>query len=92
MLLLSLNEAFDRGSLDLLLALEKVKDGLFVSGDGVLTCASLVATDMVSVEPIYQQGVVELDVVYHIQLTAKGQSFLSSWKKGDQQAAVGGDT
>ncbi|HEY9165874.1 MAG TPA: HNH endonuclease signature motif containing protein [Candidatus Kryptonia bacterium] len=88
MLLLSLNEAFDKRSLDFLLALDKIEDGLFVSGEGVLTCSSLVASDMITVEQIVQEGIRELDVTYHISFTAKGRSFVKAWKAGDQNAAV----
>jgi hypothetical protein len=89
--LLSLNEAFDRRSVDLLLALDKVKDGLLVSGDGVLTCAPLVASEMVQIEPIYHEVGDGLDAVYHVDLTNKGRAFVHAWKRGDQAAAIKGD-
>lgn len=48
-LLLSLNEAFDKRSINILLALDKV-DSIIVSGDGLLDCASLIASGIVKVE------------------------------------------
>src|SRR5205085_2638224 len=46
-LLLSLNQALDARAVDILLALDLVKDGVFISGDGLLDCAGLVASQMV---------------------------------------------
>jgi hypothetical protein len=89
--LLSLNEAFDRRSVDLLLALDKLKEGLLVSGDGVLTCAPLIASDMVQQEPIYREVGDGLDASYEVALTNKGRAFVHAWKRGDQAAAVKGD-
>jgi hypothetical protein len=49
-LLLALNEAFDRRSIDTLLALDEL-GGVMLWGDGVLGCASLIASGLVSVVP-----------------------------------------
>lgn len=90
-LLLSLNEAFDRRSVDLLLALDKLKE-LFVSGDGLLNCASLVSSGMIKVEA--QTYAVEnqaFNAVYYLSLSQKGRAFVDAWKRGDQVAAVGKD-
>ncbi len=46
MLLLAINEAFDRRSVDLLLALD-LTGMLFVSGEGVLECAALIEAGLV---------------------------------------------
>jgi hypothetical protein len=51
MLLLALNEAFDRHSVDLLLALD-ITGIVYVSGEGVLECASLIAAGLVERLPV----------------------------------------
>ena len=97
MLLLALNEGFDRRSIDMLLALDKLK-GIMLWGDGVLNCAALVASSMVSVEEKHE----EIDLgegflgrriehrvqKYWIELSVKGRHFVEAWKRGDQSAAV----
>jgi hypothetical protein len=50
MLLLALNEAFDRHSIDLLLTIDKVGYIDWISGDGVHTYAPLVASNLISIE------------------------------------------
>ncbi len=79
MLLLSLNEAFNRRSVDLLLALDKLGE-LFLSGEGLLNCASLVSSDMISVEvqPYAHQEQV-FNAVYYIKLSNKGRAFVEAW-------------
>lgn len=91
MLLLSLNEAFDRRSIDLLLALDRV-GRLYVSGDGVLGCASLIAADLVSItegrkgeKATYHN---DSHIIYTIELTNKGKQVVDGWKRGDQRAAT----
>jgi hypothetical protein len=92
MLLLSLNEAFDHKAVDLLLALDKLKDGLFLSGDGFLACAALVTSGMVKVE-VQHYGVENqaINAIYYVSLSSKGRSFVDAWKRGDQRAAVRND-
>jgi len=91
MLLLSLNEAFDRRAVDLLLALDKSKDSILVSGDGLLNCAALLASDMVRANAMYHElGESAIGAVYELKLTNKGKSFVHAWKRGDQRAAVTG--
>ncbi len=92
MLLLSLNEAFDRRSIDLLLALDRVGRPLYVSGDGVLDCASLIATGMVCItegrkteKTTHHYG---SHFIYTVELTNKGKQMVGAWKRGDQKAAI----
>lgn len=49
MLLLSLNEAFDKHSINILLALDKVRN-VIISGEGLLNCASLIASGLINVK------------------------------------------
>ena len=85
MLLLALNEALDRRSIDLLLAIDTVGP-TFVSGEGVLECASLIAAGLVHRHSFNVGGPVPS---YSISLTEKGRSMVSGWKRGDQYAALG---
>jgi len=97
MLLLSLNEGFDRRSVDTLLALD-VLGGVMVWGDGLLACASLVASGLVEVEEkgemvkaesfFYGTHKEQQVAKYWIQLSTKGHAFVEAWKRGDQNAAV----
>jgi len=98
-LLLSLNEAFDKRSINILLALDKV-DNIVVSGDGLLDCASLIASGIINVE--WRGGGAGLfssdkrnpiidtisDGQYWIELSEKGYLLVSAWKRGDQKGAV----
>jgi hypothetical protein len=84
MLLLAVNEAFDRRSVDLLLALDTT-GMLFVSGEGVLECAGLIAAGLVAK---LQFGVAGPVPAYSVNLTDRGRAFVAAWKRGDQRAAV----
>jgi len=87
MILLSINEGYDRRSIDTLLALDRM-NSLFLSGDGVLACSSLVATELISVTE-FQQRVNEPNTkTYHVHLTDRGRLLVEAWKRGDQQAAI----
>lgn len=96
-LLLSLNEGFDRRSVDTLLALD-VLGGVMVWGDGLLACASLVASGLMDVDE--RDEIVETEgfftgpgkerrvAKYWVELSARGHAFVEAWKRGDQDAAV----
>lgn len=98
MLLLSLNDGFDRRSIDLLLALKKL-GAHQVYGDGVLQCASLIAAGLVE----SKNGVFDdkgsgvswgpaagnYIPVYTVLLTEKGKNFIDAWERGSQEDAVG---
>jgi hypothetical protein len=81
MLLLSLNEAFDKRSIDTLLALNSTGP-LHVSGEGVLDCPGLIASGLVKPE------IVRFADQYKVSLTAKGTQLVEAWKNGDQEAAA----
>jgi hypothetical protein len=86
MLLLSLNEGFDRRSIDILLTIGKA-GVLWVSGDGVLECAALVASELV-LQDLVITGPGAGQGNYQLKLTGKGKLFVAAWKKGDQAAAI----
>ena len=100
LLLLALNEAFDRKAVDTLLALDILK-GLMVSGDGLLSCAPLLASKLLDIEEktamvetsgsVFGPAVEIEDRVTHywITLSPKGREFVEAWKRGDQSAAIG---
>ena len=81
-LLLALNHAFDTRLIDLLLTLSQ-HERLWVSGDGVLRCAAGIASGLIEAE-----SRVNADN-YFVRLTQKGQTFVSQWKAGNEQAAIG---
>ena len=87
MLLLAINEAFDRRSVDLLLALDAT-GMLFVSGEGVLECAALVAAGLVQ-RGSYNDGRRAFPT-YSVSLTEKGTALVAAWKQGNQALAVSG--
>lgn len=93
MLLLAINEAFDRRSVDMLLAI--FKDGCIkrIKGDGVLQLAPLIASSLVNVREYYQEynaGTIAQAFTqeYLAELTEKGTLFVQGWLNGDQQAAI----
>jgi len=81
----------------MLIALDKL-EGIMLWGDGVLNCAALVASGMVSVEEKHEEIEVSGFLLgpykehrvqkYWIELSRKGRHFVKAWKKGDQNAAV----
>lgn len=80
MILLSVNEAYDRKSVDILLALDKV-EMLYLSGDGLLECAPLVAGGLLQIGEPYRR-------TYDVQLSSRGKRMIEAWRKGDQQGVV----
>lgn len=86
MLLLAVNEAYDRRSVDILLSFDK-HGPMFVSGDGVLSCAALIAGGMVLANQ-HVTHYTHSPSTYHIGLTRRGQDFVKAWKGGDQDAAI----
>jgi hypothetical protein len=89
MLLLALNEAFDRKSVDILLALHRLGD-LTVTGDGLLNCSPLLASGLAEVR-VQVKGLASghgADL-FKLVLSEKGKKFVEGWKDGDQLAAIG---
>jgi hypothetical protein len=85
MLLLSLNEGFDRKSIDLLLALHKM-GRVFVSGDGAMDCAALIASELVE-HTVHNPGG-NMRFIYELKLSQKGLLMIEAWKRGNQEGAV----
>jgi hypothetical protein len=92
MLLLAMNEAYDRGSIDRLAALDSVGQ-VYVSGDGLLSCSDLVAGKLLVVTPwgipVTGGPSIQTQVpFYRLTLADRGRALLKAWKAGDQMAAV----
>jgi hypothetical protein len=91
MLMLAINEAFDRRSVDLLLTIERLGKITRISGDGIVDYAPLVASGLVDIGEVWVQEGVSIGATqtYQATLTEKGKLFIEGWKKGDQRAAIG---
>ena len=90
MLLLSINEAFDKRTVALLQTIGNVGE-IYLSGDGLLDCAELVAGEFVNAERFGHaaHGMVRIVVpYYHVSLTERGRRLIAAWKNGDQVEAV----
>lgn len=87
LLLLSLNEGFDRASVDFLLVLDKPDTReLSVSGDGFIRMAGLYTGGYVSV--IGAGDHTDLATfggmkTYRLRLSKKGEEFVKAWKQGN---------
>jgi len=91
MLLLAVNEAYDRESVDLLLALDESDGSIFATGDSLPHYSSLVAANLVEFSqhggPNYGRGGPAHPPVY-VRLTEKGRHLVTEWKKGNQRQAI----
>ncbi|WP_159452315.1 HNH endonuclease [Singulisphaera sp. GP187] len=90
-LLMALNEAFDRKSVDLLLALERAGGGTVCTGDGLGDYAGLIASGYLNItwkESSHSDRAFTWGK-HQVYLSDKGKAFLEAWKRGDQSAAVG---
>lgn len=90
-MLIALNHAFDRESMDLLLFLYQTKDKfpIWYSGDGVLKFARLIATGLVE---FGEQAVNHLMGAGHtptsshrVKLSEKGTLLVEAWRFGDEE-------
>ncbi len=95
MLLLAINEAFDRRSVDMLLSISMLKCIKRLSGDGVLQLAPLVASGLVELceyDQYYKAGTSKPASTqqYWATLTDKGILLVEGWKRGDQDMAISG--
>lgn len=87
MMLLSLNEGFDKKSIEILLSVNRI-DLFVVSGDGLLSCSYLIASGMLQVDPVGPFVYGDTNYKYRIKLSEKGLKFLTAWQKGDQIGAI----
>ena len=95
MLLIALNEAFDRRAIDILLFLGKSTFIECVTGDGLPSYVALAASGLVTIDQHPHtihgggRGGEQFQMLYRIRLADKGRMFIDAWKKGDQGAAIG---
>jgi HNH endonuclease len=97
-LLLALNEAFDRRSIDILLALDSKdsitmshdrESSLVCSGDGLIQLAGLIASGLLNAQEHHNGGYTGgTDYKYFYSLTEKGRLFVEGWKRGNQTDAI----
>jgi hypothetical protein len=86
-LLVALNQAFDRKSIDLLLLLHKQFSGTFYTADGMLWFAGLIAAGLATFGA--QQGGGSSSTgggvpsVHQVVLTEKGRLLVEAWLSGD---------
>jgi hypothetical protein len=88
--LLALNEAFDRKSVDVLLAM-RITGDLAITADGLLQCAGLLTSGLVEIKLNVKgtaTGFVSADVL-KLELSDKGKAFVEGWLAGNEQHAVG---
>lgn len=85
-LLLSLNEAFDKRAVDILLALRKLPK-INLKGEGMLEIAGLISSDLVKWHQHHTDS-------FDITLSPKGKTFIEAWVSGKLSEAVsaGGET
>jgi hypothetical protein len=93
-LLLALNEAFDRRSIDILLTLGRLEFIKRLNGEGVIRLAALVSANLVNVREYFEytsgSAPQKATMQYLAELTPKGKLFVEGWKNGDQSAAIRG--
>lgn len=92
-LLVALNDAFDRRSMDLLLFLHSHQDSgvpMVYSADGVLQFVPLIAAKLVKIgSSSYTSGGRDGSVAasgHQLTLTPKGRTLVEVWSAGDQRA------
>jgi hypothetical protein len=87
-LLMTLNAAFDRRAVDILLALHKL-GRVWMSGDGFVHCAPLIASGLVDFEQVGKGSwSPELpNPPCSVCLSPRGSGFVEAWKAGDQKKA-----
>lgn len=97
MLLVALNHAYDKHSLDVLLLLRR-HDTVWISGDGLLDIAAPVASGLIDVKPDTKTIVTGFtpdgrltktaESGYTISLTTKGKTLVEAWVEGRQDLAI----
>jgi hypothetical protein len=93
MLLLALNEAFDRIAIDLLLMVAQLERIRGITGDGLSAYAALAASGLLAIkrDSLSPVGAVSdrLDKdIFTVALSEKGKLFVEGWRSGDQRAAI----
>jgi HNH endonuclease len=84
-LLVALNYAFDRRSMDLLLYLTKQREDTFYSADGVLQFAGLIAAGLVRTGSGIGGGSLERPTsAQQVILTDKGKALVQAWLTGEE--------
>jgi HNH endonuclease len=85
--LLSLNEAYDRNTIDMLLTLHRLR-GLPLTGDGVLRCSTLLASGLVDVVSYVNGKLTGTGPdIFNVFLSPKGIRFVEAWLAGNERAA-----
>jgi hypothetical protein len=82
-MLVSLNGAFDKATIDDLLFLFKASQNLVLSGDGVLKFSKLIAANLANYAHFFSGG---MPVYYQVFLTDRGRLLVEAWEKGDIEA------
>jgi hypothetical protein len=80
LLLLSLNQAFDRKTIDILLALGRIQK-ITLRGEGMLEIAALISSGLVDWKQCHTD-------VFDIMLSKKGTIFVQAWTSGRLEEAV----
>lgn len=98
MLLLALNQAYDKHSIDALLMLSRL-GSVWVKGDGLLGIAGPIASGLVDAKPdintIFTGQSADgrmtrtAESGYLLKLSSKGSALVEAWISGNQEAAVG---
>ena len=97
MLLLALNEAYDKHSIDALLMVRRL-GSVWIKGDGLLDIAGLIASGLVDaksdINTIFTGQSVDgrmtrtAESGYLLTLSPKGSVLVEAWITGNQEAAV----
>lgn len=82
MLQLTLNEAFDKNSIDILLALDYI-GGVIITGDGLLNCSALIASNLIYVTDNW------IGTEKQKEPSALGLSLGSGWRDVDRPLSIG---
>jgi HNH endonuclease len=80
MLLVTINEAFSRQTVDLLLAVHRTGRLALSGGD----CAPLIASGLIDFEVVANGPL----VTYFVSLNQRGKLFIDGWMSGNQSAAI----
>jgi len=83
MMIVSMNSAYDKSSIDDLFFLKKLpRHNLVISGDGVLQFKKLIASGLVNFKRFVHNGP---QINYEVWLSEKGHFLLDAWKNGNNE-------